>query len=363
MRDLLARLALHDEAAAAALRVLDYFDALDASAAGPESYLRGAAGLTGCGAGMRLPERHLTLRIGPTGQRLPVGADFEPDESWPTTAIAGQAQDVVWIEAEEPGPVHSLVLERVVLGVQRWMSRMETLVPEPAQAWTALLNDPVPAERRQQLLAALKLDATRRYQVVAHLPSAPAGGLHAYTNLCGVAVGATIHPAPFEMALEEGENARFGIGPAVEVADLLTSWERAAIVLRIARPGEVTRWDRLGVLGPMFLHVSTEELLADPVVTAINSDNMPWLDQTVTAVTQTGSVRGAADLLNLHHSTVQKRLDKLQQQFNLNLANQRHVYNLWLACAAFRYATFGTPANLEREVRLTPRPPDDARRF
>lgn len=363
MRDLLARLALQDEAAAAALRVLDYFDALDAGDAGPEAYLRGAAGLTACGAGMRLPERHLILRVGPTGQRLPAGPDVETSAAWPQTAIAGQAQDLVWIEADEPGTVHTFVLERVVQGVQRWMSRMETLVPEPAQAWTALLNDPVPAERRQQLLAALRLDPGRRYQVVAHLPADPDGGLHAYTHLCGVAVGATIRPAPVEMTLQNGDNARFGIGPAVEVADLLTSWERAAIVLRIARPGEATIWDRLGVLGPMFLHVDAEDLLADPVITAITSDAMPWLDQTVTAVTQTGSVRGAADLLGLHHSTVQKRLDKLQQQFNLNLANQRHVYYLWLACAAHRYATFGTPANLEREARLTPRPPDEARRY
>lgn len=359
MRDLLARLALQDEAASAALRVYDYYGALDANTAGPEAYLRGAAGLSSCGAGLRLSGRHLTLRIGPSGQRLEADEGFEPTEGWYQAAIGGHDQDRVWIETDEPGTLHELILERVVQGVERWLNRIEALVLDPPQAWAALLNDPVPAERRRQLLAALKLDDTRRYQVVAHLPAAPSGGLHAYTNLCGVAVGATIRPAPFDTTLEDGENARIGLGPAVAVPDLLTSWERAAIVLRIARPGEVTRWDRLGVLGPMFLHVSTEELLADPVVMAINSDNMPWLDQTVTAVTQTGSVRGAADLLDLHHSTVQKRLDKLQQQFSLNLANQRHVYHLWLACAAFRYATFGTPANLEREVRLTPRPPED----
>lgn len=362
MRDLLARLALHDEDASAALRVYDYFDALDASAAGPEAYLRGAAGLSSCGAGMRLPERHLTLRVGSGGQRLPSGDDFQPAEAWPQTAIGGEGQDRVWVETDEPSMLHELILERVVQGVRRWMNRIETLVPDPAQAWTALLNDPVPPERRHQLLAALKLDSSRTYQVVAHLPATPSGGLHAYTNLCGVAVGATIRRAPYDTEVNSGDNARVGVGPEVDVAGLLTSWERAAIVLRIARPGETTRWDRLGVLGPMFLHVSAEELLADPVVTAINSDTMPWLDQTVTAVTQTGSVRGAADLLQLHHSTVQKRLDKLQQEFNLNLANQRHVYHLWLALAAFRYATFGTPANLEREVRLTPRPPESGRR-
>ena len=359
MRDLLARLAQRDEAASAALRVYDYFDALDARSVGPEAYVRGAAGLTSSGAGLMIHERRLTMRIAASGQRTSVDRDFVPQADWLQEPATPGSRDIVWLETSERDTFHQLVLERVVKGVQRWIGRMEALVPEPAQAWAVLVNDPVPGERRHQLFAALRLDPTRKYQVVAHVPAAPTDGLHAYSTVRGVQVGATIRPAPFEMEQSTGVKARFGIGPAVAVPDLLDSWRRAVVTLRVARQGEALPWDRLGVLAPLFLRAKTEDLLAEPVVNAIDSGNMPWLDQTVTAVTQTGSVRGAAELLGLHHSTVQKRIDKLQQQFDLNMGNARHVYHLWLACAAYRYATFGTPENMAGEVRLIPRPFDD----
>lgn len=357
MRDLLARLALQDEEASAALRVVDYFDALDGVAAGPEAYLRGAAALTSCNAGMVLRERRLTVRIGAAGDRLPIDGGFTVSDEWMSRALTPSSPDVVWIESSAGGGFADLVLERVAQGVQRWVGRMEAMVPEPDQAWAALLNDPVPEERRQQLFAALRLDESKKYQVVAHVPAVPTDGVHAYTMVQGVKVAVAIRPAPVTMEFEVGRE-RFGIGPAVEVSHLLESWERAVVVLRLARQGECLPWDQLVVLGPLFLRADTADLLAEPLIAAIDEGNLSWLDQTVTAVTQTGSVRGAADVLGLHHSTVQKRIDRLQQQFHLNMNNARHVYHLWLACAAHRYATFGTPANMEAEVRLTPRPFD-----
>lgn len=359
MRDLLARLAQNDEGASSALRVLEYFDALDSNSVGPEAYLRGAAGLSSCSAGMILRERRLTVRIGRSGERLPADKDFPVDEGWLRSPVAGSSGGLVWIETSSPETFHELIIERVAAGVERWIGRMEGLVPDPGQAWSILLNDPVPDERRLQLFSALKLDPAGQYQVVAEVPATRGDGLRAVTQVQGVEVSAVIQPAPFAMELEVGYRARFGIGPAVRVGGLLDSWERAVVVLRLARQGESLPWDQLGVLGPLFLHADPAELLSERIVEAIDSGNMPWLDQTVTAVTQTGSVRGAADLLHLHHSTVQKRIDKLQQQFDLNLANARHVYHLWLACAAYRFATFGTPENMEGEIRLTPRPFDD----
>lgn len=358
MRDLLARLAQRDEDAAAALRVLDYFDALDGGTAGPEAYLRGAAGLTACAVGLVLSRRRLALRIGAAGDRLPTDRNFEPSDDWVTRTLAGSPVDKIWIESTANSTFTQLVLERVAEGVERWLARMDAMVPEPPQAWATLLNDPVPEERREQLFAALRLDETKRYQVVAQIPPTPRTEIHAHTTVQGVQVVASIHPAPFRMELEVGSAARFGIGPDVEVRDLLESWELAVVVLRLARPGEALPWDHLVVLGPLLRRADPADLLADPVVAAIEAGNLSWLDQTVTAVTQTGSVRGAADLLGLHHSTVQKRIDRVQQQFHLNMANSRHLYHLWLACVVHRYATFGTPANLEAEVRLTPRPFD-----
>lgn len=360
MRDLLARLAKQDEEASAALRVLDYFDELDRSTPGPEAYLRGAAALSSSSMGMILRERKLVVRVGPRGDRLPAEKSYAPDQDWISRPVNTGSDDIIWMERSEEGAFPALILERVAAGVERWLARVEALTPEPAQAWAMLLNDPLPEDRRRQLLADLRLDPSGRYQVVAGVrsESGPGEPIAAYASVRGVQVRAEIRPAPFEMDYAAGSRARFGIGPAVTNEDLLDSWHRAVVVLRIARPGEALPWDRLWVLGPLFLHAKTSDLLEEPVVAAIESGNLPWLDQTVTAITQTGSVRGAADLLGLHHSTVQKRVDRLQQQFDMNVGNARHLYHLWLACAAHRFATFGTPANMESEVRLTPRPFD-----
>ncbi|MDY0828505.1 helix-turn-helix domain-containing protein [Microbacterium sp. BG28] len=359
MRDFLARLALRDESVAAALRVLDYFDALDARGVGPEAYVRGAAALTSRVVGVALAGRRLSLRVGPGGDRLRGEAVADKGEEWPSRAIGPGDTDRVWIESTDVDTSYDLVLERIAQGIQRWADRLDALAPEPEQAWATLLNDPIPEERSRQLFAALRLDSARRYHVVAHLPVDWGDGLRASAVVRGTAVGATIQPAPFAMGPQVGGKGRFGIGPAVPVEELRSSWKRAVIVLRMARPGEALTWDRLGVLAPLFLHAQTSDLLASPIISAIEAGNLPWLDETVTAVTQTGSIRGAADLLGLHHSTVQKRIDKLQQQFDLNLGNARHAYHLWLACAAHRYASFGTPENMELDVRLTPRPFDD----
>lgn len=358
MRDFLATLATQNASVAAAVKVLDYFDALDARGVGPEAYVRGATALTSRVVGVSQASRGLSLRIAAGGERLRRDPADSFDERWPSRSIGPDPADRVWIEATDTDTSYGLVLERIAQGVQRWADRLDALAPSPEQSWATLLNDPIPEERSRQLFGALRLDPTRRYHVVAHLPLEWREGLRASAVLRGIEVGATIVLAPFTLPAQVGGRERIGIGPAVEIADLRSSWRRAAIVLRMARPGEALTWDRLGVLAPLFLHAQTSDLLASPIVRAIEEGNLAWLDETVTAVTQTGSIRGAADLLNLHHSTVQKRIDKLQQQFDLNLANARHAYHLWLACAAHRYASFGTPENMERDVRLTPRPFD-----
>ena len=358
MRDFLAALATQNASVAAALRVLDYFDALDARGVGPEAYVRGATALTARIVGVSQVGRGLSLRIGAGGERLRRGSAVPFDERWPSRSIGPDSADRVWIETTDADTSYGLVLERIAHGVQRWADRLDALAPSPEQAWATLLNDPIPEERSRQLFAALRLDTTRQYHVVAHLPVGWGAELRASAVVRGIEVGASIVPAPFAMQPQVGGRERFGIGPAVAVEELRSSWKRAVIVLRMARPGEALTWDRLGVLAPLFLHAQTDDLLGSPIVHAIEAGNLPWLDETVTAVTQTGSIRGAADLLGLHHSTVQKRIDKLQQQFDLNLANARHAYHLWLACAAHRYASFGTPENMERDVRLTPRPFD-----
>lgn len=340
MRDLLARLAQDDEGASSALRVLDYFDALDERLAGPEAYLRGAVALSSQAAGLSISARRINIRIGASGERIALPPDFSTKLDWPQADLPSTTPGRVWIEEDDPGVLHSLVLERVVQGIGRWSSPIDALVTTPAEAWRILLNDPVPYDRRAQLLAALRLDESRLYRVVARVPNVPARGVYAVATVDGVEVGVEIARADFPISRDDTKS-RAGIGPATAVSDILRSWEGASTVLRMARLGEHLSWEEMGVLGPLFMHSQPHELLADPVVSAMAPGDMGWIDETINAIAKAGSVRGAADLLHLHHSTVQKRVDKLHQMFDVDLSIARHIHRLWLACVTYRFVSFG----------------------
>ena len=340
MRDLLSRLAPRDAEAGAALRVLDYFDSLDSSSAGPEAYLRGGAALTESVTGMRLPDRGIDVRVDPAGRRLP-NRSSGPEAGWPTAEISPGTGSQVWVENPDPSTIDHLVLERLAQGVSRWHDRMESFAPSPAQAWSILLNDPVAADRRVQLIGALRLDASRTYRVLAATATQSSEPLSAMAEVSGVPVRAIIQLASVEVG-SDLPGHRGGVGPAVAPADIMESWSRALVVLRMARLGELVHWDRLKVVGPLFLHATPEEVMTDPMVQLITAEQIPWLDETVTALTKAKSVRGACALLGLHHSTVQKRVDRLQGTFDLDLSNSRHLFYLWLGCVAQRFAVFGT---------------------
>ncbi|RAX20733.1 MULTISPECIES: helix-turn-helix domain-containing protein [Actinomyces] len=340
MRDLLSRLAARDTEAGVALRVLDYFDSLDGSGAGPEAYLRGGAALTGSVTGMSLQDRGIDIRVDPAGRRLP-SRSTGPESGWPTACVSPDTGSRIWVENPDPSTTDRLVLERLVQGVSRWRDRMDSFAPSPAQAWSILLNDPVAADRRVQLISSLRLDANRTYRVLATTKISGADQLSATTDIGAVRVYAVIQPASIRLD-SEFPGHRGGAGPAVAPTDIMESWSRARTVLRMAPFGKLLEWDRFKVIAPLFLHAMPEDVMTDPTVQLITAEQIPWLEETVTALTRAKSVRGACVELGLHHSTVQKRVDRLQDTFDLDLSNSRHLFYLWLGCVAQRFAVFGT---------------------
>lgn len=73
MKELIGHLGALDSDASESLKAVAYFDRLLEERAGLETFVRGAAALTGCVAGISDP-RTLSVRCAPTGNRLSVGA-------------------------------------------------------------------------------------------------------------------------------------------------------------------------------------------------------------------------------------------------------------------------------------------------
>jgi hypothetical protein len=93
VESLIQRLAALDPEAGDSLRVITHFDALIEGSAGLDAFVRAAAALAGCPAGLAGPERRIEMRIHHDGHRL----DPAPgDRRWPTAALDGTG--LVWLE-------------------------------------------------------------------------------------------------------------------------------------------------------------------------------------------------------------------------------------------------------------------------
>src|SRR5512139_2962928 len=73
MKELIQRLSALDEDATAAVKIILHFDTLLGQGAGLESFVRGAAVLSGHPAGMAHPRHRLSLRVEADGRPAPPG--------------------------------------------------------------------------------------------------------------------------------------------------------------------------------------------------------------------------------------------------------------------------------------------------
>jgi len=131
------------------------------------------------------------------------------------------------------------------------------------------------------------------------------------------------------------------VAPRLPAAEAATAWQRALTALRCSgdtEPGDarpllpfgrrVTRWDDLGGFGLVADSVDAADIsdIADVVAldrlagTAVGEATILTLE----ALCASGSVRGAATLLTLHHSTVAARIATAEQVlgFRLDSAGQ-----------------------------------------
>ncbi len=338
MEALVARLSRLDSDAEGALRVVTFFDTLMRRRVDLPALARAAAGLAECPVGIRLRGAHQPVLMAPDGQPA-----TEPQTASTEAAVLLDEETIGTVWLERPGPaggLDQLVLDRLALAVAAAVERYgpaHTTMADPALVELAVSAD-IDDAARDRALRLLGFDVGRPLRVVAvrsELPLdrvataiCPEGPVRAAQvgGVGAVLVGAT---APARLPAD----TRAGIGGAQRPA---LSWQQARTALRFATDRQpVVHYDDLGALA----------LLADLPETARDNADVRRIAEialqdgdlrTLDAYCATGSLRGAAQLLHLHHSSVARRIDQLGRMLGVDLTAPAGLLRASMALTAWR---------------------------
>ncbi|MBI0295693.1 helix-turn-helix domain-containing protein [Streptomyces sp. PRKS01-29] len=330
MKELAGRLTAVDPDAGAAVRVISYFDRLAEARAGLEALVRGAAVLAGCPARLADTARAVRVRVEPDGTRKESWTPPDPD--WPCAPLEPGGPPALWLERSGTGPsvVDAVILERAAGAVRLVLDRIRGRAPAaPADdpALVEALLDGTVAERT-------RLHAARRLGVD---PADPAVRLRALAPLGGRPRVLTCRAGgrPADAELPAG---RVGVGPAVPILDLPGSWHAARTALRFTAEGtardpgpRVVYADELGGI-VLLADLVPSGAEPPPDVRAVEAAAaVPGLLATLHAVAATPSQRAAAAEINVHHSTLQDRLNQAEHLLGWPLRTPQGRLRLQLA--------------------------------
>lgn len=335
MQELLGRVSAIDPEAGAAIKVVTYFDALVGSRTGLEAVVRAAAVLAGCTAGVDARGRGV-LRFDDRGRA--VAASSRPRTSLTVPFAAGE----VWLERsgitdEQRRDLDRVILERFSSTVQIVLERVATRSRRADPAAVEVLLDPMASlERRADMAGMLGLPPGVDHRVlVSDRPMAPA-----YPQMMSGGLYVSVHVATNLPALLEG---RFGIGPATALPDLPESWSLANDAYRLTTsPGNpgMSVVDADSVTGLIALSAAVSSPAARRELAVLDqaiASNV-WAVDTINAIATTASLRAAAASLPLHHSTMQKRAERLSRALGWDIVHPTGRTRLTIAMAlrAFR---------------------------
>ncbi|HEX2315237.1 MAG TPA: helix-turn-helix domain-containing protein [Thermomonospora sp.] len=340
MEALAQRLSHLDPHVQGAIRVVAFYDTLMRRRVDLAALARASAGLAECVAGIRLHGTGRTIRFSPEGRE----ASTSPSPASSTAPITLDEEEIgtVWLERSGPPvPLDEVLLDRLAIAAAAAVERYgpaRTTMADPALVELAISPGSDEAARARALRL-LGFAADLPVHVVAvrtRLPLDQVGGLVCPARLVkaapladvGVILAATVNPARFPAEV------RAGIGTA-ESPD--RSWRQARTALRFTttrRP--VVRYDDLGALA-LLAEIPEDLARANPDVTAItrlaeSTDDLETLD----AYCATGSLRQAADLLHLHHSSIARRLDQIAKTLGIELTEPTGLTRARLALTTWR---------------------------
>jgi PucR C-terminal helix-turn-helix domain len=338
VKDLEVRLAALDPDAGAALRVIAYFDKLTETGAGLEAIVRGAAVLAGCPARLADEQRRLRLRAEPDGASGPWRSPADP--SWLRARVEPEASEehagaVLWLERHGPaGPVEAMVLERAAAAARALRTRAGGGPrARPGDSATEVLIDPAAsAEARRHAAHLLGLTAAARFRAVAQ-----ADGSRTVPAIWA-------EPAAHGTGTRASDSLRTGVGPAVTLEELPESWAAARMALRLTAAGteedpgpRTVRYDELGALA-LLAECATpaSPLTPDELALEHAAVAAPWMLETLQVVVTTASLRAAASVLLVHHSTLQERIAAAERLLGWAVRQPEGGHRLYLALALRR---------------------------
>ncbi|MET8763689.1 helix-turn-helix domain-containing protein [Lentzea sp. NPDC004782] len=329
MEALATRLSNLDSHVEGAIRVVMFYDTLMRRRVDLPALARATAGLAECVAGIRLHSTGKVVRMSPAGTEA---AAAQPTSSRSPITLDDEEIGEVWLERPAAWPLDEVVLDRLALAVAAVVERYgpaRTTMADPALVELVISADGDEAGRaralrllgfaadRPVLVAAvcseLALDRVAAAVCPAHLVKA------APMNNTGVLLATSLGDFP--------PGVRAGVGADPHPA---RAWSEARTALRFTTTRTpVVHHADLGALA-LLAHVPIDTLRANADVAAIaalSADDLETLD----AYCTTGSLRRAADLLHLHHSSVSRRLDQIGRVLDVS-----DIGRVRLALAAFR---------------------------
>ncbi|MEU9607979.1 helix-turn-helix domain-containing protein [Streptomyces sp. NPDC048057] len=346
MEALAARLSHLDAQAEGAIRIVMFYDTLMRRRVDLPALARATAGLAECVVGIRLHGTGWTVRVGPDGRELSQPSSVVSAEL-PVT-LDEEAIGTVWLERPEaPGPLDEEVLDRLAIAVTSVVERYgpaRTTMADPALVELVISTDCDEAARARALrLLGFAVEAPVRVVAVrSRLPLDRIGALLCPAGLVKAApladAGVVLATAVDRAALAVlPAGVRAGVGGTGSPD---RSWWQARTALRFTTEREpFVEYAELGALA-LLAQVPAGAVRADADVAAVAAlaaapdgpDDLATLD----AYCTTGSLRRAAELLHLHHSSVARRVERVGEVLGVELTSPRGLLRARLALTAWR---------------------------
>jgi hypothetical protein len=347
MKELMKRLSAVDADASAAVKVIDYFDTLLARGAGIAAFVRGAAVLAGCPAGLAHARHRIWLRADPTGETSTDEVVPESVAHWPHARLDDSSNGVVWIErVHDRQSSDDVLLERLAAGIRITLERISPMdVGDDAAAVEILLSPTSTAEMHRKAARRLRIEESSELRVAAS-PADTRQQATKRSTIMPTSVG-LVRATLFDDE-DPHPTGRAGIGPTVAITDLPLSWTKALTALRLTSESmPVLYWDSIGPL----VVLAGEPTASPPSHPDLDRIELiarePWGLPTLDALTMNDSLRSAAAYLDIHHSTLQHRKELIEDAlgFDVGMPWGRTRLVLGLGLYRLHHNTFGpTPS-------------------
>ncbi|WP_344958733.1 helix-turn-helix domain-containing protein [Actinomadura miaoliensis] len=340
MEALAERLSHLDPQVEGMIRIVMFYDTLMRRRVDLPALARASAGLAECVVGIRLHGTGQVIRMSPDGRR----ASGPPSPASSTAPITLDEEEIgtAWLERPGvPGSLDEGLLDRLVIAAAAVVERYgpaRTTMADPALVELAISTDADEAARARALrLLGFAADVPVRVVAVrTQTPLDQIGGLICPSRPVkaapladvGVILATTVAPSRIPSGV------RAGIG-ATESPD--RSWQQARTALRFATPRQpVVHYDDLGALA-LLAEIPPDTARANTDVAAITRmADTPEDLETLDAYCVTGSLRQAADVLHLHHSSVARRLEQIGKTLGIDLTDPTGLARARLALTTWR---------------------------